>query len=84
MPKESAGSIQFWPVTRIAQPPPMTAAVDSVSPSMWRKALRMFRSLLLRHSMMEMTPLTTTPVAATPIISPGCTGTGATSRWPAS
>ena len=32
MPNESAGSIQYCPVARIAQPPAITAAVESVSP----------------------------------------------------
>ena len=38
MSSERTGSIQFWPVSRMPAPPAMTAAVESVSPAMWRKA----------------------------------------------
>ena len=33
MAMESAGSIQLWPVTMMAQPPAITAAVERVSPT---------------------------------------------------
>ena len=41
---ESTGSIHMTPVNRMAAPPAMTAAVESVSPSMCRKTLRMLTS----------------------------------------
>ena len=35
---------QYWCVTMMAQPPTMTAAVESVSPTSWSRALRMLMS----------------------------------------
>jgi hypothetical protein len=57
-------------------PPAMTAAVESVSPAMCRKAERMFTSRATPHSSAAITPFITTPAAATIIISRGCTITG--------
>ena len=64
------------PVSRMPAPPAMTAAVESVSPAMWRKAERRFTSRATPHSRAAITPFITTPAAATIIISRGCTATG--------
>ena len=81
---ESTGSIQFCPVSRMPAPPAITAAVESVSPAMCRKAERKFTSRATPHSSAAMTPFITTPAAATIIISRGCTTTGVERRWTAS
>ncbi len=84
MTSERTGSIQFWPVSRMPAPPAMTAAVESVSPAMWRKALCRLTSLLTPHKSAAMMPFISTPAAATTIMSLGWTATGAERRWMAS
>ena len=54
----------------------MTAAVESVSPAMCRKALRRLTSRATPHSRAAITPFITTPAAATIIMSWGCTADG--------
>ena len=58
---ESTGSIRVMPVKRMAAPPTMTAAVESVSPSMWRKTLRMLTSPEKRQSRVATVPFIRTP-----------------------
>jgi len=65
-------------------PPAMTAAVESVSPAMWRKAERMFTSRATPQSRAAITPFMSTPAAATIIMMRGWTATGALRRWMAS
>ena len=65
---DSMGSIQVRPLNRMAAPPAMTAAVDSVSPSMCRKTLRMLTSREKRQRRVATVPFITTPAAATYII----------------
>jgi len=84
IPNDSAESIQYFPVSIIAQPPAMTAAVETVSPISWRKALRTFTSRPARHSNSAMTPFMTTPAAATPIIVRAWTSSGFCQRLKAS
>jgi hypothetical protein len=62
----------------------MTAAVERVSPSMWRKTLRMLTSPEERQRRVAMVPFMRTPAAATYIINRGWTTTGAARRWMAS
>ena len=78
---ERTGSIHVMCVNRIAAPPTITAAVESVSPSMCRKTLRMFTSPEKRESSVATVPFIRTPAAATIIISFGWTATGALMRW---
>jgi len=77
MMSERTGSIHMMPVKRIAAPPAMTAAVESVSPSMWRKTERMLTSPENFQSRPAMAPFIRTPAAATTIIIRGWTVTGA-------
>ena len=78
---ERAGSSQNAPVARIPAPPAMTAAVESVSPSMCRKTVRMLTSEDDFQSIAAMAPFIRTPAAATAIMMRGWTATGATMRW---
>ena len=59
------------PVKRMAAPPTMTAAVESVSPSMCRKTLRMLTSPEKRHSRAATVPFMMTPASATIHHQPG-------------
>ena len=68
----------------IATPPAITAAVDSVSPISWIRALRRLMSRCPRIRISAIAPFITTPAAATQIINPACTSTGCSSRWNAS
>ncbi len=54
MTRERTGSIHILPVKRMARPPAMTAAVERVSPSMWRKTPRMLTSPEKRQSRVAM------------------------------
>ena len=65
------------PVSRMPKPPAMTAAVESVSPAMCRKALRRFTSRATPTGSAAMTPFMATPAAATIIMRRGWTATGA-------
>ena len=77
MRSESTGSIHMMPVKRMPAPPAMTAAVESVSPSMCRKTERMLTSPENFQSRAAMAPFMRTPAAATYIIRRGWTATGA-------
>ena len=59
----------------------MTAAVESVSPSMCRKTLRMLTSPENFQSRVAMVPFISTPAAATYIMRRGWTVTGSARRW---
>src|SRR5579871_3203739 len=63
MMMERMGSIQVMPVKRMAAPPTMTAAVERVSPSMWRKTLRMLTSPEKRQRRVATVPFMRTPAA---------------------
>ena len=62
----------------------MTAAVESVSPAMCRKALRRLTSRATPHRSAAMMPFMATPAAATIIMRRGSTATGALRRCTAS
>ena len=73
---DSTGSIHIMPLARIPTPPAITAAVDSVSPSMCRKTERMLTSPENFHSRPAMAPFINTPATATYIIIFGWTRNG--------
>ena len=60
----------------MAAPPAITAAVESVSPSMWTNTECMLTSRPARHRNQAITPFISTPQAATHIMGPVCTGAG--------
>ena len=63
--KLMAGSIQFQPVNRMAQPASTTPAETAASAAMWRKAPRMLMSVLRPDANIQaVRPLTAIPMPA--------------------
>ncbi len=76
MMRERTGSIHCRWVKRMAPPPAMTAAVERVSPSMWRKTERMLTSFENFQRRAAIPPFMRTPAMATYIMSLGWTCDG--------
>ena len=81
----SSGSIQIHPVQTTINPPTTITTDENRSPSMWSRALRVFRSSAPeRASQNAVTTLTISPPVATTIISRPRISTGLCSRSTAS